>query len=178
MLKLYKFEGSRVLYWEAWEHDGEVVLHWGETGEPGESQTIPLKHKQSSKKLIATEATKYRTEGYRELRDGEEHTVLVQYKIDGWGTPEDLDKRHAIEEMLNEVLGWTGNGLCDGGDIGSGTMNVCCLVIDPYLASQAIVEELSDHNLLEGALIALELEESFEVLYPENHNTPFAYWYE
>lgn len=42
MIKLYKFEPVEVLYWEAWEADGEVVLHWGTTGERGKSQTIPL----------------------------------------------------------------------------------------------------------------------------------------
>jgi hypothetical protein len=122
-------------------------------------------------------ASEYRAEGYRELREDEEHTVLIQYQVNGWGTSEDLDKRHEIENLLNEVLGWTGNGNCDGGDIGSGTMNVCSLVVSPYLASQTIVEELRKNNLLEGAVIAIEREESFEVLYPENYDKEFAYWY-
>lgn len=122
----------RFFYSEAWEADGEVVLHWGDTGERGKSQIIPLQRNESSEKFIADEADKYRAEGYRELREGEEHTVLVQYQVDGFGTPKDLDKRYAIEDLLNEALGWTGNGRCDGGDIGSGTMNVCCLIVNPY----------------------------------------------
>lgn len=32
--------------------------------------------------------------------------------------------------MLNESLGWTGLGCCDGGSIGSGTMEACCYVVD------------------------------------------------
>ena len=177
MVKLYKFESNKVLYWEAWEADGEIIFHWGELGDRGKFQSIPLKSNESSKNLIAHEANEHRTEGYRELREGEEHTVLIQYQVNGWGTAEDLDKRHEIENLLNEVLGWTGNGNCDGGDIGSGTMNVCSLVVNPYLASQTIVEELRKNNLLEGAVIAIEREESFEVLYPENYDKEFAYWY-
>lgn len=150
----------------------------GDVGDRGESRTVSLKRNQSSEDVIAREADKYRAEGYRELQDGEEYTVLIQYRVDGWGTAEDLDKRHEIEQLLNEVLGWTGNGNCDGGDIGSGTMNVCCLVVNPYLASQAIVEELRKSNHLEGAVIALEREDSFEVLHPQAHDTKFAYWYE
>ena len=177
MVKLYKFEGNKVLYWEAWEANGEIILHWGDLGERGKSRSIPLKGNESSKQFIAHEANKYRAEGYRKLQEGEEHIVLVQYQVDGWGTPEDLDRRYIIENLLNEVLGWTGNGNCDGGDIGSGTMNVCSLVVNPYLASRSIVEELRKNNLLEGAVIALERENSFEVLYPENYDKEFAYWY-
>ena len=177
MVKLYKFEGGKVSYWEAWETDGQIILHWGELGERGEAQSIALKQNESSKTFIANEANKHRKEGYRELKEGEDHTVLVQYQVDGWGTPQDLDKRHEVENLLNECLGWTGNGHCDGGDIGSGTMNVCSLVVNPYLALEPIVKELREHNLLEGAVIAIEREDSFEVLYPENYDKEFAYWY-
>ena len=89
------------------------------------------------------------------------------------GTPADLDKRHENEGTLNECLGWTGNG-----DIGSGTINVCLLVVNPYLAARTIVEELRRTNLIEGAVIAIEHESSFEVLCPTDYQKEFAYWYE
>jgi hypothetical protein len=78
---------------------------------------------------------------------------------------------------LNECLGWTGNGNCDGGDIGSGTMNVWSLVVNPYLAAEAILDELRKNDFLEGVVIAIERQDSFEVLYPENYDREFAYWY-
>jgi hypothetical protein len=177
METLYKFEGDKVSYWEAWEAEGQIIIHWGELGDRGESHTLAMKQGQSAKKFIAQEAKKYRAEGYRKLKEDEEVTVLVQYQVDGWGTPEDLDKRHAVEDRLNECLGWTGNGRCDGGDIGSGTMNVCSLVVNPYLAGQTIVEELRKNNMLEGAVIAIEREDSFEVLYPGDYGKEFSYWY-
>jgi hypothetical protein len=31
---------------------------------------------------------------------------------------------------MNECLGWTGNGSCDGGDIGRGKVNIINYVID------------------------------------------------
>jgi hypothetical protein len=46
------------------------------------------------------------------------------------GSTADLDKRVAVEELMNEGLGWTGLGHCDGGDIGSGTMKIFCYVAD------------------------------------------------
>jgi hypothetical protein len=42
----------------------------------------------------------------------------IEYIIDGFGTEQDLDKRHKLEERMDEVLGWTGPGHTDGGSIG------------------------------------------------------------
>ncbi len=58
------------------------------------------------------------------------------------GTTEDLNKRHKLEERMNERLGWTGLGECDGGSIGSGTMEVCNYVIDFDIAKKVIEDDL------------------------------------
>jgi hypothetical protein len=177
MIKLYKFENDTVYYWEAWETDEEIVFHEGELGDFGDTQSISRNLVESARKYIDNEAKSYIAKGYRALADGEEYTLVVQYQVDGWGSAEDLAKRQQIEQLLNEVLGWTGNGHCDGGDIGSGTMNVSSLVVAPYLASHTIIDMLRENGLLEGAVIAIELEDSFEVLHPEDHEGEFAYWY-
>ncbi len=44
----------------------------------------------------------------------DEELLLIEYAIDGMGTAEDLDKRHRLEERMNETLGWTGLGSFDG----------------------------------------------------------------
>jgi hypothetical protein len=92
MIKLYKFEPDRVLYWEAWETDKEIILHSGVLGERGKTRNVAVEAHEPSK-IIADEAHKYHTDGYRELKEGEEQTLLVQYQVDGWGTAKDLDKR-------------------------------------------------------------------------------------
>ena len=43
---------------------------------------------------------------------------------------------------MDETLGWTGLGHCDGGSIGSDTMEVCCLVVDFDTAAKAIEADL------------------------------------
>jgi hypothetical protein len=45
---------------------------------------------------------------------------------------------------MSETLGWTGLGHCDGGSIGSGTMEVCCFVVDFELAKQVVEKDLAD----------------------------------
>ena len=68
--------------------------------------------------------------------------VLIEYKIEDMGTTEDLEKRHRLEDRMQEVLGCSGLGFCDGGSIGSGTMEVCCFVIDIDIAKKLIQENL------------------------------------
>jgi hypothetical protein len=58
---------------------------------------------------------------------------------------------------MNECLGWSGLGHCDGGDMGSGQMNVFCYVVDAAIAERVIVNDLKEHALLDGAVIAQRL---------------------
>ena len=68
----------------------------------------------------------------------------VEYIIDGFGSDQDLDKRHRLEGRFNELLGWTGLGHVDGGSIGSGTMEVCCVVVDFEIAKNVIEKDLKE----------------------------------
>ncbi len=73
----------------------------------------------------------------------EDHAVLmIEYQVDGMGSEDDLAKRHQLEDRMNETLGWTGLGACDGGSIGSGTMEICNVVVDFDAAKKVIEEDL------------------------------------
>ncbi len=72
----------------------------------------------------------------------EEFTLLVEFTVDGMSSGEDVAKRHKLEDRLNETLGWTGLGNCDGGSIGSGTMEVCNYVVDVDIAKEVIANDL------------------------------------
>jgi hypothetical protein len=58
--------------------------------------------------------------------------------------PQPLLAGHELEDRMNETLGWTGLGNCDGGSIGSGTMEVCCFVVDFKIAKHVIEEDLKN----------------------------------
>lgn len=75
--------------------------------------------------------------------DDEHFTLLIEYEVDGFGTSSDLDKRYALQGLMDETLGWTGLGHCDGGSIGSGTMEVCCFVVDFELSKKVIEKDLA-----------------------------------
>lgn len=176
MLKLYKREAERVRYWEAWDNqDKTVVVHWGVVGDAGDKRSVPTGNGESASHVITRESRQALADGYTEIDTDDHFTVVVQFKTEGWGDGGDLDKRHEVEDILNECLGWTGNGHCDGGDIGSGTINAYSFVIDPYLAKDAIVEALTEADLLEGAIIAFHKgDEDETVLWPENFEGKFS----
>lgn len=70
---------------------------------------------------------------------------------------------------MNECLGWTGSGSCEGGDIGSGTVNIFNYVLDIDKATKTIIEELKNNNFLEGVKIGYlnSEDEEYIALYPE-----------
>lgn len=51
-------------------------------------------------------------------------SLIVQFRTDGWGSEDDLTKRYHLEDLLDARLQADNNGICDGGDIGSGTINI------------------------------------------------------
>ncbi len=174
LIKLYKNDGQTIRYWEAWawDDDRRVVVHWGTLGHNGETRELHLERNQDSEEIISRESEKPRAEGFQEIPLEAHATVVVQYRTEQWDSSEDPDKPNfvavVVEDALNDCLGWTGNGHCQGSEIGSGTINVISFAVDPYLAKTAIVPALKQEGLLEGAVIAFRRgEEPYTVLWPE-----------
>jgi len=140
MLKLYKNSSDATQYWETWDNgDGSHTVHWGRLGERGESTILKSSILSNARNKIQKEIDRLVVDGYHQI-DTEEHArLMIEYAVEGHGDTSDIDKRHRLEERMNEALGWTGLGLCDGGSIGSGTMEVCCYVVDFDIA-KAVIE--------------------------------------
>lgn len=175
MIKLYKRDGESLSYWEAWADGRTVVTHWGKVGDKGRTHQIRLQKGGSAEAIIAAESQKPLAAGFQEIPIEDHAKVVVQYQTVGWGSTADLDWRHQVEDVLNECLGWTGNGHCDGGDIGSGTINAFSFVLDPTAAVTTIVAALKKHRLLKGAVIAFYWgQNSPVVLWPENFEGEYS----
>jgi hypothetical protein len=145
MLKLYRVEPQSTLYWEAWENgDGSHTVHWGTLGHKGESKAIRSSLFRSAAAAIKAEVERRLSEGYKPIEVDDHRVLMIEYSVQGFGDGLDLDKRHRLEDRMNETLGWTGLGMCDGGSIGSGTMEVCCYVVHFDLAKQVIEADLRD----------------------------------
>ncbi|QRK11648.1 hypothetical protein JQX13_17185 [Archangium violaceum] len=169
MLKLYKKEGDTLHYWEAWVHEDTLTVHWGVVGEQGEEKVQPVPADEDPDMVIAQAAEPLVDQGYDEPEPDAVTPLVIQYPLQGKGTGHDFEKRHAVEELATDVLGWTGNGEVEGGETQPGRMNVFCWVMDPDIAVRTLTEALEGEDLLEGAVIAIVREdEAPRVLWPQN----------
>jgi hypothetical protein len=142
MLKLYKRIKRVLHYHEAWAHGAKITEHWGIVGERGETAVHKRNKRLSEEKNIEQVLAKPLLEGFKPIEVEDHATLLIEYPIAGMGTTKDLNKRHALENRMNETLCWTGLGNCDGGSLGSGSMEVCCFVVDFKIAKRVIEEDL------------------------------------
>lgn len=156
MIKMVKEVNGILEYWEIWFNDAskEFFIHYGKVGDTGHHYTKKKRFGQNTEKYMSKIAEEQIEKGFAYLDEESLIQVVIQFKTNGEEeVHEDLDLRYKVEGLMNECLGWTGNGYCDGGDYGSGTMNVFCHVVDLTKAVITIVDELKKNNLLNGALI-------------------------
>lgn len=145
MIKLYKIIDNKLNYWETWDNDDKsAIVHWGVVGQRGQDKEVKGGLFSNFRDIVQKEINERLKEGYAEFDEDNLVFLEVEYLIDGFGTEEDLDKRHRLEERLNELLGWTGLGHVDGGSIGSGTMEAGCVVVDFDIAKGTIEDDLKD----------------------------------
>jgi len=143
MLKLYRFSDAVTQYWETWDNeDGTHTVHWGDLGTTGDRKIIKPSFLKRAERKVQAEVDEMVAAGFQEISLDDHHVLLIEYEMDGMGTAEDLDKRIRLQDRMNGTLGWTGLGHCDGGSIGSGTMEICNFVVDFELAKAVIENDL------------------------------------
>jgi len=156
MIKLYKTSDGVTNYWETWANDEKSgTIHWGQLGHRGESKIVETNYKKTVKK----EVNERLEQGFNFIDDDDLVRLLIEFKVDDMGTADDLDKRNRLQSRMDETLGWTGLGHCDGGSIGSGTMEVCCFVVDFEIAKRIIQDDLADTGFSDYTRIFNEDEE-------------------
>lgn len=152
MTTLYKNIDGKLYYWETWEkNDGtSSIIHFGQVGEEGITETIITKR-------VADNIQKLESEGYRTVPIEDFQILIIEYEIKvEFGTEQDLQRRYNLQDRLQETLGWRGLGFCDGGSIGTGTMEVCCFVVDFELAKKIVEHDLKNTEYHDYKRIYLE----------------------
>jgi hypothetical protein len=144
MIKLYRITDGALHYHEAWVAGDAIMEHWGTVGSRGQVREHPITSNGSEDDMLESVLAGARASGYGPL-DLDHHSVLlIEYRVDPpMGTPRDVEKRYRLQKRMDETLGWTGLGHCDGGSIGSGTMEVCCFVVDFEVARQVVSADLA-----------------------------------
>jgi len=142
-VKLYKRHEGRLLYREAWIDGENVVEHAGVYGERGVRSLRAAFGPAKQREVVDSIVDEAISDGFKAIPEARLFSLLVSKEISGAGNKDDLRRRHALEDFLNEVTGWRGLGHCDGGSIGSGSMEVYCLVVDHKIAAKVIADELA-----------------------------------
>lgn len=145
-------------YWEVWKSDETTtVIHHGKVGKEGKIEVVSSDHELTDDAKIDNRIKRLRS--YKELDSDDMAVLYIEYDIEGvWGNDEDLPKRHALQERMDDLLGWRGLGFCDGGSIGAGTMEVCCYVCDFNIALRVIKKDLKGTDFDSYTKIFLESE--------------------
>ena len=156
MLKLYNFTDASKSYWETWEHNGVHTIHWGTLGTRGSSKELRSTFFKKATDVIQKEIDQRVAEGFGPVASDDYATLLIEFTVDSMGSSTDLEKRHRLQVHMDEILGWTGLGHCDGGSIGSGTMEVCCMVVDFDIAKRVIEADLRDTEFCDYTRINCE----------------------
>jgi hypothetical protein len=157
MIKLYRRDADGSLaYHEAWVDGAAITEHWGRVGSRGETREHKKSWWRGAGGAIEKVLAEARRAGFAELPDEARATLFVEYVVEGMGTAEDRARQARVEARLNELLGWTGLGRCEGGSMGSGTMEVFCDVVDFALAKRTIEADLAGSGDADYARIDVE----------------------
>ena len=164
---LYRTHPNAVIeYWDARLDGRRVTVHTGPVGEPDSariSRPLPGENPDAHLLRLRAEAA---AAGFAELPDDAFVQLQVQWQVQGWGSTADLEFRHQVEDDLDACLKWTGNGCCDGGDIGSGTLNVFCFVVAVPAAIQSVLGALEAAERPAPHSIAIETADQFVIAWP------------
>ncbi|APV49592.1 hypothetical protein BWI17_07815 [Betaproteobacteria bacterium GR16-43] len=142
MEKLYKKIRGKLHYHEGWEETRGFTEHWGVVGERGESREVKAPKGVRPEAALEKALDVPRKAGYVPIELEAHDSLVIEYKT-GKNAKRDLAKRHAVEDWLNDKLGWTGLGYCDGGSVGSGTMEAFCFVVDYAIAKRVVLREIA-----------------------------------
>jgi hypothetical protein len=145
MLKLYKEINNELHYWETWDKDKSTgIVHKGIVGTKGNFREVKSRFFTSFHKKIQIEILEQTENGFRPIEHENHARLLIEFNVDGMGTEKDVEKRQQLQSRMDETLGWTALGFCDGGSIGTGTMEVCCFVVDFEVAKKVIENDLKE----------------------------------
>jgi hypothetical protein len=151
--------------------DKGLFIHWGILGQTGQSKLAELKPAQVENFVRDNVQIKIE-EGYLEIGNLEE--LIIQFSEVGL-SQDDFKFRESVQSIINQALGWTGNGHSTDSDLGGGTINIFASVVDPQIATDTICKTFEENKIFRNFLVALRTQDAFEILYPSNYVGEFSY---
>ncbi len=137
---LYKRIDGALHFRAATAGDGLVAFRQGIVGTRAPATQHPLRADEDPTPLLERLLEPARAEGFAAIDLDEQATLLVEYASRD-DDPEATD-RWDVQAHLDELLHATGLGECDSSTSGTGSVEVCCFVVDFALAKRVIEADL------------------------------------
>lgn len=141
--------GNLKLFREIWFDGTRITIHQGIVGQKGKI-SHHLADSSTAKAIVSSFRAQANRDNFVELVPSMTTEVVILFNVDGFGTIEQLQTRHAIEEEIDQALGWTGNGQCTGGNSGGDDMQIFCQTVSAEEAIPVIENVLNKHRHLFG----------------------------
>lgn len=142
VFKLYRSEQGQLLYREAWIDDSNTVSdHRGQCGTQGAVKTHAFSNLSDARNFYKGLKADGQAAGYSIIPETAHDQIIVD--LPGERSIALTERRHALEAFIDETLGWSGLGHCDGGEIGDEKASVFSLVVDYDAAATVLREALA-----------------------------------
>lgn len=143
LMKLYRRIEGVLHYREAWRRELNLFEHWGICGESGDTRETAYADSGTLEHAFRKFEGEARSDGFRPIPNSKHTQLIAQFQLTDAPTNTDPDAfRHALEDHMDQVLGGLGLGHCDGGAIGSGTLEAFCLVVDIKTALRVLPQHV------------------------------------
>jgi hypothetical protein len=156
---------------QIWSRPPVLVTHRGVIGQRGTVTERPITATEGEEQAFQQAVRQAEAEGYLPLDKIPNSQLLVNYKVATWEESEIQSFKNTLQSLLSDLLGWTGNGYCDGFTLGREGLTLWCTVVDPALAVPTLLAGLEKNRLLhdeEGtARLAVPDGDSYSLIYPE-----------
>ncbi|MGG1661202.1 hypothetical protein [Brevibacillus sp. NRS-1366] len=162
-------------FWEGWYEEKEQLytVHFGQVGEKGDHYAVLADQVEGRTHQVLQEwADEMKEKGYMEVTNADLRPLTVQFPN---LKESDMEFRYTIEQLLDDCLGRTGNGHCNGGDDSRQGLTLTCRVIQMDKAVAVVVQALRETSFLEGVCFYSDQENGQSIpLYISRASTSLA----
>jgi hypothetical protein len=158
-------------YCQIWTRRLVVVNHRGVIGQRGVVTEQVVASTEAEEQAFQQAVREAEAEGYVPLEKIPNSQILVNFKVSTWEESEIQSFKNTLQSLLGDILGWTGNGYCEGFTLGREGLTMWCIVVDADLALPTLLAGLEKNRLLKdeegSARLAVPDGDRYSMVYPE-----------
>jgi hypothetical protein len=156
-VRMYRTKGNVTEFWQVWWHGGSVFRQTAKLGKRAKIDYIgSFPDTTGASAQFQQDIAAATAAGFAVLDESDMARLNLSFDTGvEISTTDAMDFGERIVDLLDEELANTGLGLCDGVQVGSGSIDLLCLVADAALG-QAVIEEALRKRVTGGVVFSVE----------------------